>query len=106
MGKEENLYAKEYIKYYKNLGYNHIFLYDNNDINGERFEDELHEELNQGFITIINFRGISDGPQLKIFYDCYEKNNKNYDWLSFFDFDEFLELGNNIKIQEFLNNKR
>ena len=106
MGKNENLYAKEYINHYKRIGYNHIFLYDNNDIDGERFDDELHEELNEGFLTIINYRGIGNGPQLKIYYDCYEKNNQEYDWLSFFDFDEFLELPNNKNIQEFLANKR
>ena len=111
MGKEENLYAKEYVNHYKKLGYNHIFLYDNNDINGEKFENILKEELNEGFISIINYRGYRGkkgelgGPQLKIYYDCYEKNNKNFDWLSFFDFDEFLELKPiNISIQEFLNN--
>ena len=57
MGKEENKYAKEYINHYKNLGYNHIFLYDNNELNGEKFEDVLKEEIAQGFVSIINFRG-------------------------------------------------
>jgi hypothetical protein len=57
MGKEENLYAKEYVEHYKKLGYNHIFLYDNNELNGERFEDVLKEEINEGFVSIINFRG-------------------------------------------------
>ena len=32
IGKGEKLYVKEYINYYEKLGYNHIFLYDNNDI--------------------------------------------------------------------------
>ena len=109
MGKEENLYAKEYVTHYKKLGYNHIFLYDNNDINGERFEDVIEEEIKEGFISLINYRGKRGnkeklgGPQLEIYYDCYEKNNKNYDWLSFFDFDEFLVLRNNERIQEFFN---
>ena len=41
------------------------------------------------------------------FYDCYKRNNKSYNWLSFFDFDEYLELKNkNQNIQEFLGNKR
>ena len=113
MGKEENSYAKEYINHYKKLGYNHIFLYDNNNINGEKFEDVLKDELEKGFISIINFRGKKGkigkkgGIQLEIYYDCYEKNNKNYDWLSFFDFDEFLELNpKNQSIQNFLSNKR
>ena len=103
MGKNENLYAKEYINYYKTLGY----------INGEKFEDILQEYLNEGFIDIINYRGYRGnklkpgGPQLKIYYNCYKKNNDNYDWLSFFDFDEFLELKpKNQSIQKFLSNKR
>jgi hypothetical protein len=57
LGKEENLYAKEYINYYKKLGYNHIFLYDNNDLNGESFEEVLKDEINEGFVSIINYRG-------------------------------------------------
>ena len=33
--KEENLYIQEFIDYYRDLGYNHIFIYDNNDIDGK-----------------------------------------------------------------------
>ena len=105
--KEENLYIKEFIEHYKNLGYNHIFIYDNNDIDGEKLEDVIQKEINKGFISIINYRGNNKKPQMEIFRDCYEKNNKNYDWLSFFDVDEFLEIKpKGIKIQEFLDNKR
>ena len=113
MGKEENRYAKEYINHYKNLGYNHIFLYDNNELKGEKFEDVLKEEIHEGFVSIINYRGKKGkkgkmgSVQLEIYYDCYEKNNKYYDWLSFYDFDEFLELKpNNLTIQKFLSNER
>ena len=106
IGKRENLYAKEYVNHYKQLGYSHIYIYDNNDINDEKFEDVLQDEIKSNFVSIINYRGII-GPQYHIYEECYEKNNKNYDWLSFFDFDEFLDVSpyaNNI--QEFLSNKR
>ena len=43
--KLENLYIQEFIEHYKKLGYNHIFIYDNNDINGERFEDVIQKEI-------------------------------------------------------------
>ena len=33
MGKGENLYVNEFIDYYMNLGVDHIFIYDDNDIN-------------------------------------------------------------------------
>ena len=110
IGKRENLYAKEFINHYKNLGYNHIFIYDNNDVIGERFSDILQSEIKNGFVSIIDFIGYkrnSDSTQVEAYYDCYKKNHKNYNWLSFYDFDEFLELKpKNITIQEFLNSKR
>ena len=107
MCKEENLYIKEYIEYYKNLGYNHIFIYDNNDVKGEKIEDVLQKEIDEGFISIINYRGNRNQPQFKAYVSCYKKNNKNYDWLSFFDVDEFLEIKpKGIKIQRFLSNER
>ena len=106
IGKKENLYVKEYIEHYKKIGYNHIFIYDNNDINDEKFEDIIQKDIICGFVTIINYRGyILD--QTNAYKDCYEKNNRDYDWLSFFDFDEFLEFNNkNQTIQTFLSSKR
>ena len=105
LGKEENLYAKEYVENYINLGYNHIFIYDNNDIEGEKFSDVLKEEIDKGYVTIIDYRGKRDNAsQSDAYYDCYEKNKYIYDWLSFFDFDEFLQLiPENRTIQDFLN---
>ena len=108
IGKKENLYAAEYVQHYKKLGYKHIFIYDNNDINDERFEDVLNNEILNNFVTIINYRGyrgINNHPQFDSYIDCYRNNNKKYDWLSFFDFDEFLYISNNKTINLFLNDK-
>ena len=91
VGKKENMYAKEYVNYYKKLGYNHIYIYDNNDINDEKFESVLSEEINSNYVTIVNYRGLK-GRQCEAYQDCYKKYNKYYNWLSFYDFDEFLEV--------------
>lgn len=110
IGKNENLYVKEFINHYKNLGYNHIFIYDNNDKNTESFSVMLKNELKEGFVSIIDYigyKGKFNDTQIEAYYDCYNKNNREFNWLSFYDFDEYLELKpNNISIQEFLNNKR
>lgn len=106
IGKNENLYINEFIDYYKNLGYNHIYLYDNNDINDEKFEDVIKNEIDNGFVSLIDYRGyngININPQLNAYKDCYKKNNKKWDWLSFFDVDEYLQLiPLNLKIHDFL----
>jgi hypothetical protein len=111
IGKKENLYIKEYANHYKQLGYNHIFLYDNNDINNnERFSTILKNEINNGFVTIIDyigFRGKSGNAQREAYYDCYKNNNRKYDWLSFFDLDEYLILKQkNETIHQLLSNER
>ena len=46
LGKEENRYIREYIEHYKNYGVEKIFLYDNNDINGEHFESIIRISRN------------------------------------------------------------
>ena len=43
LGKKENKYIREYIGHYKALGVDKIFLYDNNDIDDEKFEDVLSD---------------------------------------------------------------
>ena len=83
------------MEHYKKIGYDKIFIYDNNDIGDEKFEDVLNEYIANKFVIHINYRGYRgkrESPQSDAFFDCYEKNKNNYDWLSFFDFDEFLEL--------------
>ena len=110
IGKNENLYIKEFVNYYQKLGYKHIYLYDNNDINGERFEDVIQKEIEKGFVSIINYRGYrgkEQNPQFDAYENCYEKNNKNYTWISFFDIDEYLELvPSNMKAKNFFDQEK
>ena len=58
IAKNENKYIKEFVEYYKNFRIDKIFLYDNNDLNGENFQNAIN----------------------------------NYNWLIFFDADEFIYL--------------
>ena len=109
IAKKENLYAKEFIDYYIGLGYDQIFIYDNNDKDDEKLEDVLKKSLYKNKVTIIDYRGFRgerSTPQFYAYYDCYEKNSKNYDWLSFFDFDEFLVLNKYKRIKKFLSEKK
>ena len=105
IAKEENLYIKEFINYYKNLGVKKIFLYDNNEINGENFNDILNDEIRNKFIEIINYRG-KISPQILAYDDCFLKNKNKYDWIAFYDVDEFLFIENYNNINEFLSQQK
>ena len=101
IGKQENRYIKEYIEYYKQYGIDKIFLYDNNDLNGEYFENILEKYQNEDFVEIKNLRGIKS-PQMKMYHDCYSNNYEKYEWLIFNDIDEYLYLKSYNNIKDFL----
>ena len=105
IGKMENRYIREFVEHYKNYGINTIFLYDNNDINGENFEDVISDYVNNNFVEIINVRG-NLTPQFAIMNDCYHKNYDKYDWLIFYDVDEFIHLNNYTNIGKSLNEQK
>ena len=108
LAKNENLYVREFVEHYQKLGYNNIYIYDNNDKNGENFEEVINDYIQNGFVKIIDFRerDKSSKPIFDAYKDCYSENKNLYDWLSFFDMDEFLELNKKYKkIQDFLNDK-
>ena len=105
LGKQENRYIREFASYYKKIGVDKIYLYDNNNINDERFEDIIQDFIDFGFIEVINWRGIKT-PQLQIMNNCYKNQYKNYNWLLFYDIDEFIYLRDYSNIKDFLNEKK
>ena len=96
IGKLENLYARDFVLYYLELGVDKIYIYDNNDINGEKFEDVLQDLIDQKFVKIIDMRGKQDENLRKIAYEsCYNDYYDIYNWFLFFDFDEYLYIEEN-----------
>ena len=105
LGKKENRYIREYVQHYEKYGVDKIFLYDNNDINGEKFETVIGDYVKKGFVEIFNWRG-KRKALFKIMNDCYKNNFNNYDWLIFYELDEFIHLSNYSNIKFFLNEER
>ena len=101
IAKNENKYILQFIEHYKKYGVDKIFLYDNNDINGENF-DFLSEINQNSFIEIINYRG-KKTPQLNAYNNCYTRNFNKYKWLIFFDVDEYIFLKRYTNIKDFLS---
>ena len=103
LGKKENRYIKEFVQYYENIGIDKIFLYDNNDINDERFEEIIDDYIKISFVKIMNWRGKTK-ILLPYLNDCYKRNYKHFDWIVFFEIDEYVHLKNYNNIKQFLNN--
>ena len=105
IGRQENRYIREFVEYYKNLGVDKIFLYDNNYDDEEHFEDVINDYIENGFVEITDFRNKSI-CQLEAYQDCYDRRSKEYDWICFFDIDEFLEFSDSNDIKTFLSDEK
>ena len=82
LGKEENKYILEFVEHYKKIGVDKIYLYDNNNIDGEHFEEVIDNYIKSGFVEIVDFRGKKSITNI-VAKDCHKKNYMNYDWLIF-----------------------
>ena len=102
IGRLENQYAVEFVEWYKNLGFDKVFIYDNNHDGEEHFEEVLQPQVDCGFVEIVSFRN-REVAQISAYNDCYSKHNKEFDWMAFFDFDEFLVLKKDNSIKDFLS---
>lgn len=102
IGRLENQYAVEFVKWYNKLGFDKIFIYDNNHDGEECFENVLQQYIDDGFVEITPYRNIKKA-QFSAYNDCYSKHNKEYDWIAFFDFDEFLILEKDKDIKSYLS---
>ena len=105
LAKLENRYIREFVQHYEKYGVDTIFLYDNNDIDGENFEEVINDYIKSGFVQIMNWRGKYQA-MMKIMNDCYQRNYNNYDWLLFYEIDEFIYLYDHNNIKYFLNKKK
>lgn len=98
VGKLENLYARDFVIHYLELGVDKIFIYDNNEEYGEKFEDVLQDFIDKEYVKIINKRGNQtlniQCPQNIFYTECYHEHINEYDWFMFFDFDEYLYIQN------------
>ena len=103
--KNENLYIKEFVEFYKKIGINKIFIYDNNDEDREKLDYILKTYINNDFVKIINWRGKNHEYE-KMLSDCYKNNYNNYEWLIFYEIDEYIHLKENNDIKTFLSNAK
>ena len=103
--KNQNKYIKEFINYYKEKGIKKIIIYDNNLFDGEHLDDVVNEEINEGFIELIDLRGFENIQNI-VNNHCYEKMKNKFDWIAFFDIDEYIYINENKTLENFLNDKK
>lgn len=95
IGRLENDYAREFVEHNLSVGFDKIIIADNNHHGEERFEDVLQDYIDAKKVKVLDFRDM-ESAQRKAYNAMYERYKNKYDWIAFFDFDEFLCLSDGL----------
>ena len=93
IGKDENQYFDEWIRHHLKVGFDHVFIYDNNS----KEPIEIAKDLSK-FVTINKWTDSEYGSQSRAYmHACMEYDN--FEYLAFLDVDEFyMSTTMNVKI--------
>ena len=99
MAKQEGHYVKDWVAYHIHAGFDKIYLFDNNDEDGESYDELLEEYVDSGKLCIVDIRGkrgVQNDTYNMFYYTCPFK------WCAVVDIDEFIWINeiskyNNIK---------
>ena len=102
IGRMENQYAQEFAEHYLQLGFSHLYLYDNARPGEERLDSALSGLVANGSVTIIPWPDTTEDAQRTAYNDCYHRYGPKHAWIAFFDFDEFLTITSGERIDTFM----
>jgi hypothetical protein len=93
-------YLEEFIIYYRLLGVEHFYIYDNES--DTKISDRLNKDYYKKMCTIINFPGKIQ--QLNAYNNCIQKCKKETKWLIIVDGDEYIlpKKKEHVSIRDFL----
>lgn len=90
IAKDEEHYIEEWVKYHLKLGFDDVFIYEN----------DWRCSLNDSRVHKINFDGY--GMQINAYNHFIQTYYTQYDWVAFFDVDEFLVLKKHKNVKDFI----
>lgn len=99
IARNENPYIREWVEHHLRTGFDKIIICDNGFGNEESPSMALRGL--ERFVEVQDWRN-RKYVQPKCYTECYAKYKNSYDWLAFFDCDEFMMLGQDQTVSEFL----
>ncbi|MDR2055240.1 MAG: glycosyltransferase family 92 protein [Desulfovibrio sp.] len=103
IAKDEDPYLVEWTDYHCSIGFEHIYVYDNNSDRPVR--DTLRDYVCAGLVTVVDFP-LEVEQQLAAYADCLAVYGTGTEWMAFVDIDEFIVPKRCDDIRDLLDNYR
>lgn len=102
IAKNEDDYIEDWVRFHLRIGFDHIYLYDNNAPDKAKYADILKQYIDAGKVTVIDIRHLS-GQQVASYMSAYY--GFPFQYMMMLDIDEFVwlnERGNYSNIKDFI----
>lgn len=86
MFKNEGRFLKEWVEYYKMIGVDHLYMYNNNS--EDNYLEILQPYIDDEFVTLVDWT--KNHAQIEGYKNCFDRFRNETQWLAFIDLDEFL----------------
>lgn len=106
IAKREELTICDWIEYHRQMGINHIYIFDNNDVGNQSLINKVIPYVQMGYVTVFNNVNGLKGIQLECYNGFIRENYKQRvnNWTAFIDCDEYITINSKYStIGEFLN---
>ena len=100
IAKDEEPFIKEWAEYHLSVGFEHIYVYDNNS--AVPISKTLSEHMDAGLVTVIDFPSNTD-QQRAAYMDCLLQYGNKSRWMAFIDIDEFIVPKSKNDIRDILD---
>lgn len=101
--RNENKYIIEWINHYLGLGFDKIFICDNNSVGDNSLYETIKSYVLNGNVEIFDCQKLTCFQVQFYTMFCTEGN---YEWCGYFDCDEFLELPSHFNVKHYLDTKK
>ena len=102
IAKNEHFYINDWLKHHFSIGFNHVYLFDNDDPQTLFIGDVILPEY-KNKVTIFNVRGIrKQWFQQECYNTFYQQYNHQFDWCAFIDIDEYIIVEETQNIESFV----
>lgn len=102
IAKNEDNYIEDWVKFHLRIGFDHIYLYDNNAPDKAKYAGMLKQYIDAGKVTVIDVRHLS-GQQVAAYMSAYY--GFPFKYMAIIDIDEFVwlnERGKYSNIKDFI----
>lgn len=90
LAKNENAYINDWVKYHIDMGYDRIYLYDNNDPS-DPYVGDCIDAAYRDRVVMVDVRGENlRSKQAYVYNRFMRKHYEDFEWCTFIDIDEFV----------------